>query len=234
MARTKTQLSVTKATQLIEASYKLTLDEQRLVLISISKINPMDTLEKSNRAITITADEYADTFNLARRSAYQQLKVALSKLWDRQIVIHEGGKKTTHRWLPDKIEYPEKDGKVELRFNLSILPYLTNIQANFKSYKLKQLADVRSVYTIRIYELLNQYLDTGWREISVNDFRDTLQVGDKYERYADLRKWVLTPAQEEMAIKTNISFSFTPKKTGRKITALHFKIREQPQQKLIF
>ncbi len=226
---TKKNLSVTKANHLIEASYRLTLEEQRLVLACISKIDPRDTLEKASRPITITANEYAELFNIDRRSSYQQLKLALGKLWDREIIFMEDGKKTTHRWLPDKIEYPEREGKVEMCFNTSILPYLTGIRENFKSYQLRQIASLRSNYTIRIYELLNQYLDTGWRDISLDNLRDILQVGDKYERYTDLRKWVIEPAQKEMKAKTNITFAFKPKRLGRKITVLHFTMKEQEQ-----
>ncbi len=225
--------SVTKANSLIEASYRLSLDEQRLVLACISKINPLSPSGRTNKPIRITADEYAELFNLDRRSAYKQLKAALNNLWNREIIINQpNGKKITHRWLPDKIEYPDGEGKVEMCFNPSILPYLSDISDNFKSYKIKQVANLRSAYTIRIYELLNQYLDTGWREVSLNRLREMLQVGDKYKRFTDIRQWVLEPAQKEMEDKTNIVFTWEALKTGRKVTAIRFKIKEQEQMKL--
>lgn len=224
--------SITKANALIQSSYALSLDEQRLVLLGISKINPMsDIFDAKKQTVTVTVEEFTQTFKTNGKSAYQQLRSAMERLWGREISIVDEttGKVETYRWIPKKVSYPVGEGKVSFRFDHEILPYLVNLREKFRSYQLNQIAEVRSVYTIRIYELLNQYLDTGWRIESVDGLRKMLKVEDKYPNYAHLRRWVLEPAKKEMEKKTNIAFEYEPIKSGRKVVNIRFNIREADQ-----
>lgn len=58
------ELFVTKHNGLIEASYKLTLNEQRLVLLCISQLDPRKPLPKEN-LFTITAKDFASMFGIS-------------------------------------------------------------------------------------------------------------------------------------------------------------------------
>ncbi len=224
-------VSVTKSNALIESSYSMTLNEQRLVLMGISKINPLAKVaDVQKQTLTVTADEYAELFNVDKRNAYKHLQGAIERLWERDITLFDGsGKEESYRWIPKKVKYPVREGKVSFRFDPEILPYLSELSAKFKSYQIKQIANIKSTYTIRIYELLNQYLDTGWRSESIDRIRKILRVGDKYSNYGDLKRWVLEPAKKEMKAKTNIYFEYEPIKTGKKVTSIKFIISEKKQ-----
>jgi plasmid replication initiation protein len=82
-------LLVTKHNSLIEASYKLTLNEQRLVLFCIAKLDTRKPIPRDN-TFTITAKEFSETFGLEEKHAYEALDDAASSLYDRDIKTYDG------------------------------------------------------------------------------------------------------------------------------------------------
>ena len=61
-------------------------------------------------------------------------------------------------------------------FNPQILPYLSNLKANFTQYLQSDISDVSGAYTIRFYELICQYRTIGKREVSIQDLRFILNI----------------------------------------------------------
>ena len=97
---------------------------------------------------------------------------------------------------------------------------------------MSQLMQLRSVYSGRIYLLLKQYRKIGKIRFDLDKLRLLLSldvIGEDnrnppYERYQDFRRYVLEQAQKELMAKTDLSFSFKPIKTGRKISGIEFVI----------
>ena len=58
--------NVTKSNDLVIAAYKLTLNEQRLLLAAIAQIDPRKPMP---RPITITAHDFADQYQLPVKQA---------------------------------------------------------------------------------------------------------------------------------------------------------------------
>ncbi len=213
-------LIVTKHNDLIEASYKLTLEEQRLLLICIAKLDSRPNTPFPD-AITISAEEYSDQYGILLRNAYQQLQDASSKLYERDIKIKNAQKKERMRWVY-RVIYHDGEGCITLKFSPDVKPYISQLNGFFKSYHLKQIARMKSTYSIRLYELLNQWRDSGKRFFTLADFKEMLQINDAYDRYTDLRKWVIEPAIEEINDKTDLHVTFQPEKKSRKVVKLVF------------
>ena len=213
-------LIVTKHNDLIEASYKLTLEEQRLLLSCIAQID--SRLHKNvPDKITITASEYADQFGIQLKHAYEQLKKGVNRLYERDIKIKTNGEKERLRWVY-RVTYYEKRGYVSLKFSPDVKPYLGQLNGFFRSYQLKNISSLKSTYSIRLYELLNQWKDTGKRFIKVSDLRDMLQLQERYPRYADMKRWVIEPAVKELNEKTDLVVEYNTEKQGRKVVKLSF------------
>jgi len=53
--------TVTKANALVQASYRLTLNEQRLVLCCVAQLDPRQALPKDN-LFTVSIDNYAGIY----------------------------------------------------------------------------------------------------------------------------------------------------------------------------
>ncbi|WP_342352683.1 replication initiation protein [Haemophilus paraphrohaemolyticus] len=76
-------------------------------------------------------------------------------------------------------------------------------------------------------KLCSQYRDTGWRQTSVDELKDWLQVSDKYDRYNNFNQRVLTPAIDEINAKSDLLVSVEPIKRGRSIVSLKFTIKSK-------
>ena len=65
---------VVKSNTLINASYSLTLAEQRLIGLAIVKANNQHKEVDPNTMLIVTALEYMEQFNVDRATAYEALK----------------------------------------------------------------------------------------------------------------------------------------------------------------
>jgi hypothetical protein len=114
-----------------------------------------------------------------------------------------------------------KRGEVIFTIRKELIPHLTELKQNFTSYQLMNIPNLKSVYAIRIYGLLCQYLKIGSRKFELLDFKSKVGAPSKY-KYNDIKKRVIIPAQKQLEENTNIRFEFEEIKTGRSITALQF------------
>jgi plasmid replication initiation protein len=216
----KDQNLVVKANKLIEAKYNLSLAEQRVILAVISKIEKGDG---DFMAYRFTVKEFADLLGLKTGNLYARVRDVVTGLLGKTIVIAESDGNLHVNWL-SAVKYYEGQGKVDLSFDPHLKPYLLSLQKNFTRYQLKNVIRLRSVYSVRIYELLKQYQGVGSRIVLIDDLRAILSIPDGvYSRYIHFRQKVLDQAKKDL-VDTDLAFEYKPVKTGRKITALEFLI----------
>jgi len=213
-------LVITKHNSLIEASYKLTLNEQRLVLLCIARLDARKPLQKDN-LFTITAKEFAETFGVEEKHAYEALDEASSALYERDIRTYDGKYRERFRWVCG-VQYHDNEGKVTLGFSMWITPYLTMLHERFASYKLKQIAGLKSVYSIRLLEFLTQFKATGKLIIELDRFKERLDLKNEYKRFYNLKMRVIEPAVKELKEKSNLVIDWKPIKSGKTIKQLEF------------
>lgn len=117
-------------------------------------------------------------------------------------------------------------------FSTEVIPLLCDLTANFTQFLAKDVAEFGSVYSFRIYQLIMQYKSTGYVKISLDDLRFMLVLKNKYPLVADLKRWVIETAVNEINEKTSYSVKYELIKKGRKFTHLElkFKAKEQPKQ----
>ena len=195
-SKTSKNLTVSKRNELNGASYKLTLDERRLILSVTSKI---DSRKSHNGEVEITALEFGEMWNIDPKLAYKQLKEASVSLFQRSIVINDvnSGEVGNLRWIYKEINQ-DTVGYVKLSLSPDLLPYLTDLKGYFTSYRLLEVRDFKSSHAIRLYELLMQYKDTGWRQEKVVWLKNAFGVKDKYSRWAEFKRNVLDKSIKEI------------------------------------
>lgn len=223
---------VSKSNSLVRASYKLLLQEQRLVLAAISKLDSRKshmTPRNNQTKVRITAIEFANTFGIDRRKAYEELREATNELFERKITEIDGKKTTKARWV-SKVQYHDGEGWAELTFAEDIMPMLTLLREKFTTYRLQQVAGLRSVYSIRVFELLAQFMNTGLLRISIADLVSQLDL--PYTRYVDIVRRVIQPAVDELQAKSSLEIEWRPIKEGRAVKTIEFVFREAAQKSL--
>ena len=114
-------LNVVKSNSLTRACYKLSLDEQRLILACVAQLDSRRPTQK--KRIKVHADDYAELFGIDPRSVYKQLKNATNHLYERSIVTIEGKQVEKMRWIY-AATYHESEAYVSLGFSPEIEPYL--------------------------------------------------------------------------------------------------------------
>lgn len=215
---------VVKQNHLLTSSYALSLNEQRLLLGCISQIDSRITLD-GNTMFHLRMTDLIDLFSITQNNRfYEQMKIASRKLYNRNIIIKEDGKRTDVRWITKKIEC-DGSGTLSLRFSQEVIPYLSEITGAFTKYKLKWVSKFKCCYSIRLYELMSQWKGKGTREIGVDELREMLSMGGKYPRWAEFRRNVIDKAVEEITEHSNLDLSYGLRKSGRNVVAIQFVFR---------
>jgi plasmid replication initiation protein len=221
---------VAKSNYLIEASYKLTLNEQRLVLAAIARVNPFKEIPAE---IKLDARTFAETFHISEQQAYDALSEATDRLYERDIKTYLGPVVERFRWVSG-VKYHKGEGFVTLRFTREIAPYLTDLRGRFTQYQLESVAGLGSAYSIRLFEMLMQWRTTGQvPDMPVETFRERMGIEpDHYPRFFDLKKRVIDKAVEELQEKAGIEVEWEGKKRGRNVTSLVFRFKLSEQMRL--
>jgi hypothetical protein len=213
---------VRKSNYLIEASYKLSAIEQKIVLILASMIRPEDREFKTYplRIQTIT-----QLMGIETKNCYSYLKEATKTLLGKVFTIRTPDSELQTHWL-SSAEYFEGRGEVELTFDPKLKPFLLQLKDRFTTYRLQEAIQLKSSFSIRMLELLRQYEKMGERTFELRKLRDLLGVEeDQYKLYADFKRRVILPAQKELAKKTNLAFDFEELKSGHAVDRLRIIIR---------
>lgn len=223
---------VYQSNALIESSYRLTLGEQRLVLACISQIKSDEPL-KSEDEFEVTALQLAELSGCSLPQAYRELNEAAENLFQRYVILDNypnTGKKRANklktRWL-SSIEYNTGKGSLVLTFAQKIIPYLSQLRAQFTKYKLEHVGRMRSVHGIRLYELLMQWQTTGQREVELGWLKTQLQLEDSYPSLKDFKKRVIDHAVNDINLHSNLNVSYTQRKAGRVVTHFIFSFTDK-------
>lgn len=216
-------LTVVKANSLIEASYRLTLDEMRLLALTIGTMNPKSDQQIFEFSVSEFLAQFPDV-NADR--AYSQIKSAIERIAERWVITEDERHVTKFRWVSSQT-YFKNEGRFKIALTNEIMPYLTQLKGQFTQYQLNHISGFSSVHSIRLYELLTQYKRIGDRYISVEDLKKWLQLEEKYDRYNNLNQWVLLPALAEINEKSDLFVEYEPIKRGRKIVGIEFNITHE-------
>jgi plasmid replication initiation protein len=222
--------TVAKNNKIIEACYKLSTPELRLIYSCISKIDFKSIIDK-DELFTISRDEYSTAFKIDKSNANRELKEAVNKLWDRELIIkNEGQEPFKTRWISRQAIF--KNGNAEVRFSVDIIPYLTNLleAGNFTKYKLENIGALKSSYSIRLYELLKQYEPLKRRIIAIDQLREVLCLGKKYNALKDLKKYVINLGINEINVNCDVRITYTNEFTGKKVTGFKFTIKSNQKK----
>lgn len=219
-----------KSNFLVEASYKMTLSEQRFILTCIGKLDPREEVPEK---ITVTADELYQSFpDIGFKHKEEKLMEAVDKLWNRSVIVKDPDQTEEFRWIQSRIRYHKGEARVTVKFSNDVKKYLTQLSGQFTKVALNNVSGLSSVYSIRIYELCQQFIKTGERTILIEDLRSYLQTEDSYGQFRDFNKWVIKPAIKELNKKSNLKIDVLQQKRGRRIHALSFVFKEKDQLEL--
>lgn len=217
---------VVKSNVLIEARYRLSLQETRVIYWLLTQIRPEDENLKANKMEII---EFAKMIGVEADNQYSKLRSVTKSLMRRVMEIYsqEEDKTIQVSWL-SSAEYQHKKGYVSLEFSPKLKPYLLQLKSHFTKIEFADFLELRSVYSVRIFEILLQYESIGKRKILIDDLRLYCGIEKKeYSLYADLKRYVIERAKTEINAKTEYEIDYTEIKEYRKVIAIEWIIKKK-------
>jgi plasmid replication initiation protein len=198
---------VTKDNRLIEARYKLTVNEQRLVLGLASMVRKDD---EDFKDYVIHVDDIAELFGIdGGESFYERMEEATKALMTTSGAFNislELNKLKLVRWV-SYAEYVKGSGKILMRFDKSVKDFMIQIKNQFTQYQLSAVRQFKSAYAIRFYELMAMKRNMGkgakdgwfYREFEIGELKSYLAIAEgEYKLLADLKRRAIEPALKEI------------------------------------
>lgn len=226
---------VVKDNSLIDASFNLSLIEQRLMLLAIVEARELDKLTPET-PIEVKATAYRDQYKTDESNAYSQLADATKQLFNRQFSYidryADTDAVTVSRWV-NEVTYVNDKGMVVMYLNRNVISMISRLEANFTQYLLEQVSEFKSKYSIRLYELLIKYRDIGTsKKFEIAELRSKLGLEDnEYKLNAVFKRDVLDKAVKEINDKADIQIKYEQFKEGRKVSHILFKFIKKKEKK---
>jgi plasmid replication initiation protein len=229
-------VNIRKHNDLIEAKYQLpNLQEQRLILMLLSQIKMDDEDFKSYR---ITVVDFAEILGLKGKDIYSELDRTTLALVSRTVSIRNGKSFLHVNWL-SSAKYQSGSGYIELAFDPNLKPYLLQLKSHYTQYKSNDILHFKSIYSIRLYELLKKEAFKARNGcfavlFEYEQLREHFGIGKKeYALFAHFRTKTIEPAIKEISSKTDLNINDVRYgKTGRKITNITFCIKIRTEDEI--
>jgi plasmid replication initiation protein len=195
---------VTKGNPLVEFPYKLSLLESKILLFVISLIQPDHDEINLHR---FKVKDLIDFLNL-KTNNYDEIRNTVRSLQSKILTINkEDGSLLDINWM-SSAEY-FKGGDIEVELSIKLSPYLLQLKEQFISYKLFNILNLSSVYSIRFYEFLKKYERIGEKTYTINELKKIFQIENEYKLYGHFKTRVLDNAQRDLKENTDIYFTYT-------------------------
>ena len=213
---------------IMNCSYDLSLEEQKLILTLASMVQPSD---EDFKPYKFRINDFMKLLGVDTKTKYTEIPKITKDLMKKVFEIEEDDVVIQTAWL-SSATYKKGTGVVELEFSPRLKPYMLKLNTMFTQYKLANILSMKSKYSPRIYEILkcNEFKKQGYIEIEVEELRKLLKADNIYPLYADFKRKVIIQTQKELKKISDISFEFEEIKTGRKVTALRFFIHSNTDQ----
>ncbi len=150
-----------KSNELINAMGKGTALSQKLFAIGMQHIKVDDT---NNVVATIYGSDLRKMFHSTSGSLYEHIEALCDRQvkgstifdWNLLMKDQEKGKIEAHQVVTDA---SFKDGTLTLRYNNSLTDKIINLQKNYTELSLSDTLSLKSVYSLRLYEMLKSAYD---------------------------------------------------------------------------
>ena len=211
---------VVKSNDLIEARYKLNLNEQKIILYAVTMLDR--TKDKFN-IISLNVKEFTELIGTTTER-YTEIREVVRELRKKEIIINTSESELITGWL-SSIDYIKDSGMIELEFSEKLIPYLLQLKEKFTRYQIKNILPLKNKHSIRIYELMKQYQTIGHRTFNIDELKEILMLDDKYKEFKNFNRFVIKQTMEEINEYTDIDIDFELIKKGRNVVSIKYIIK---------
>lgn len=217
-----------------------THNDYQVFLHLVTKIGGVDEFgkylqpEQLQREHVLTAKEFSTVFNTDIHNTYRMLNKACRKLMKTDLTLPRN--ESSELWqinVCSRAKYNKKEGYITIKFTDDIMPYLSQVRQKFVLYNLKEIADFNSLYTTRLYELIQEFKETGYMIKSVDKLREIFAVGEKFKAYKDFKRRTFDHACKEINDNYQMNLGYEEIKEKRKVIAIKFVFKKTRVHKVV-
>jgi plasmid replication initiation protein len=226
VTKEETTAKVRKSNIFVDGRYRFNLQEQKILLQVISKIR-MDETEFSS--YFVSWEELKKISNNALNTS-KKIDESCEKLKNKTIKIRKGDTEDNFGFLSG---WKTTSGQgVHFRIDPAMKSMLLDLLTGgkFTLYNLECAMALNSSHAIRLYEILKS---NQWRKqpvtLTLEEIKYSLAIDEKSPTYSDFgsfRVFILEKAQKAFKLHTDIVFTYTPIKEGRRVVALEVIVKE--------
>ena len=233
---------VVQSNDLILATYTMQKTDKELMLACISQIDSRPNApEVTKQTEFIVSIGHIKALFFGKKSKneqniYRDLEDASNRLYEVDITIDLEDNKTLRTRLISSIVFDPENNQIVLTFAEKILPYLTQLKANFTKYRLLEIGELSSIHSIRMYELIvmwtNQFQYN--KEFTIEEFKHVMSVQSKYKQFGQLKTRVIETAINDINENTNyrVSVEYIKKGRGKGYKGLKLKFHKKTLEKI--
>lgn len=222
---------VCQANALVGGKQALKLNSAKLIRAAIMQVVRDD---EELKPYIITIAELSNLLQVPKSNIYRDIDDITDDIINNPVYVREEvGNKI--RWIKipwvTRCEY-NSDVGVAIKLNDELKPFLLNLKEHYTQYTLDNILVMKSVYAIRLYELLQSKIMTRILpkvgtdiELSVDTIRECCGCeGKSYNTFSNLRNRVIDIAVKEINEKTLYTLSYDYVKKGKSVIGLIFHI----------
>jgi plasmid replication initiation protein len=210
---------------IVEARYSLSSAQNSFMDIFLTEIDDKDS-NKLN--YTLELKKYAHIFPKGKvKNIYRDLSEAVRTFEGKGFYVYSE-KEQDYVWWTwfSKITYSYGKGMIEVEIGKSFKDILIEMKRG-SFYNIKYSAHLNNEYSKRIYYMLKQFEDTGWRVDNVDEMRRKFECPESYNKYGLFRTKVLDVAVKEINEQTDILVEYEEIKQKNKVVMIKFYIKKK-------
>jgi plasmid replication initiation protein len=220
------QRVVAKANDLVRARHNFSTTEQRIFVAMVAQLDrdseEFDVQEVPLQTISSDANE---------SDLYRRADAITDRLLDEVVEIRTEDERGDEDGFIkynvfSRCQYEKGSGVIRAKFTEDMRPFLLQLKKKFTLYLITVFLRLRSKYSTQIYELLKMRQGLRRHRMTVEEFRHSLALEDKYPQFSSLKKRVLEQARTELMEKADIYFTYNVIRDGNIPTDIEFFIHE--------
>lgn len=223
-------------TGLVEATSKMDIHEFRVFMTMLTMVLPDD---EDFVEYEIRTQDIIKLYSLSDDGRYYEaIREAADRLFNKRFIIFEKKedgeiyKTTIH--LIDETSEPVKvseQNRIRLKFNPKLKPYLLQLQREYLTIDVRNIANIQSPNSVKLYLILKHQYNLGNRKVkySVTRLREILAIGDdEYPLYGNFKQKIIQKGIKDLEKYTDlVVIKFEEEKVGRAIDTVVFFIAEK-------
>ena len=213
-------------------------------------VSCIDTEEPpKNNTVYLSKSELFKFFEVSSSSKHSQFKEAVNYMQKQAFFNIKADKKLGIEYesiapIP-YVKWNDYNDEVTIRFDQAIMPYLIDLKAEFTQYKISELKELNSKYSIILYRWLSMnynqyehYSNKGGRRaeqveayqnpsITVKELRAITDTVNEYKHISNFFKRIIEEPLEEINAHTSFNVNYEKIKKGRSIDSIVFHIEKK-------